>query len=389
MSLWKIVRRSLAQRKLSSALTAASIALGVAVVVGVLSLKAQGREGFNQTAFGYDLVVGPRGSALQLVLNTVFHMDVSPGNVPEALHRELAAHPGVKLAVPIAVGDQHRGFRIVGTTPRFLAEFEATPGRRFEIEGRAFRGGFEAVVGAKTGLRPGETFEAAHGVIDSVEKHDERWTVVGRLKPTGTPCDRAIYVGLDGFHAVRGHESHSEISAVIVQTRAPNAREALRYDLNRRTDCMAVVPAEAVAKLFDLIGAYDVALLAVSLLVIAVAGVSILVSIYNTMSERRRAIAIMRALGARRSTILSIVLLEAVALAFLGGGAGIVLGHVLSAAAGSWVSSGTGVSISAVTFLPEEFAVFAGVVLLGALAGLLPALKAYRADVVEGLSPAS
>jgi len=419
VSLWKIVLKNVAQRKLSSTLTAASIALGVAVVVAVLALKAQSREGFSHSAFGYNLVVGAKGSRLQLVLNTVYHMDRSPGNVPFSLYERLRDDRRVRLAVPMGVGDFYEGHRLIGVSDRFLTDFEVQPGRKFELAaGRALAydearlrhlltappdhkhegegGTFEAVAGAQaaraTGLRPGSTFVARHGG-DAGDPHSEKWTVVGVLKPTGTPNDRAIFINLDSFFHIQAHREEEldrgKISAIVLKTRGDRAAEDLEWEINKGTEAMAVIPARVVVELFDLIGKVDVLLLAVSSLVILVAGVSILVSIYNSMAERRRAIAIMRALGARRTTILTLVLLEAASLCLFGGLAGVALGHVLTSAAGQLLAARAGVSVSGVTFLASEAAVLAGVVLLGALAGVLPALKAYRTDIADGLNPTS
>ena len=411
MSIWKIVLKNIAQRKLSSVLTAASIALGVAAAVAVLAIKAQSREAFRQGTLGYDLIVGSKGSRLQLVLNTVFHLDQSQGNVPFDRYKELAAHPAVELAVPLSVGDQYRGHRIVGTTDRFLTDFEIRPGERFELEGRPFRfsedalvkamkggaedGVFEAVLGAtaakRTGLRIGDRFAAAHGVVQSTGEHEEEWEVVGVLKPSGTPHDRAIFINLDSFYHIEDHRSGAEISAVLVRTKGEGGSSADRLAgiLNEQPDVMAVKPGIVIIELFETIGKVDVLLLAVSFLVILVAGVSILVSIYNSMAERKRSIAIMRALGARRGTILSIVILEAKALCVFGGLAGLLLGHLLTAAAGGILSASAGVTISATAVRGEEFLIFAGVVALGALAGVVPALKAYRTDIADGLNPTS
>lgn len=408
MSIGTIVLKNVLQRKLSSALTALSILLGVAVMVAILTIRRQGRESFGQSAFGYELIVGAKGSALQLVLNTVYHLDVSPGNIPYSLYRELKdGDKRVKLAIPVAVGDQYQGFRIVGTSDVYLTDFEYEPGRRFEIEGRPFRfseerlekavrgeeadGPFEAVIGSvaakKTGLRLGSTFAAAHGVLDDVnaETHEESWTVVGILRETGTPSDRAIFINLDSFFEIRGHTKGGQISAVILKTRGGFAAMSLQSELNRRTDVMAVVPAQVVGDLFEMIGKVDVLLLAISVLVIVVAGVSILVSIYNSMSERRRSIAILRAIGARRKTVLLIILLEAVFLCVLGGAVGLLAGHGLAAVAGAVLKAQVGVGLSPWTPHVQELFVFGGLIVLGAIVGTIPALKAYRTDIAEGL----
>lgn len=420
MSLWTIVLKNIAQRKLSSTLTAASIALGVAVVVAVLAIKEESREGFRQSAFGYDLVVGAKGSRLQLVLNTVYHLDDSPGNIPYDLYERLKADRRVKLAVPVAMGDFYEGHRIVGTSDRLFRDFEVQGGQRFELsEGRLFAfdeqklrhvltappdhdhagegAVFEAVVGARvSGLRPGSTFVARHD-NEFGETHQERWTVVGVLKPTGTANDRAVFINLESFYHIRTHRAEEvnrgKISSILIQARGhprgDRAAKDLAYDLNKGNEAMGVVPAEVVVELFQLIGKVDVLLLAVSALVILVAGVSILVSIYNSMAERRRAIAIMRALGARRTTVLSIVILEAAELCFIGGLAGLVLGHVLTAVSAQVLAARAGVSIAPLVFRPEQLLILAGVVALGALAGLVPALRAYRTDIADGLGPTS
>ncbi len=411
MSLWTIVLRNLAQRKLSSALTAASVSLGVAVVVTVLALKAQSLEGFARCA-RYHLVVGPKGSALQLVLGTVYHLDELSATMPWARYKELAAHKAVKFAVPISVGDQVGGFRVVATTDAFF-DLEIEAGRPPEIEGRRFKfnaeqlehamaghgeghehgGDFEAVAGSTAakalGLAVGSPLLASHGLADGGEKHQETWTVVGVMKPTGTPHDRAVFINLDSFYGIRDHRAAARLSAVLVEARGGNAPDQLRAEINDWPDAMAVKPSLVIEDLFQLIGKVDILLLAVAVLVIVVGAVSILVSIYNSMAERRRAIAILRALGARRTTILSIVILEAAALCFFGGAAGLFLGHLLTAVASRVLSEGAGVSISAVSFDPRELGILAAVVLLGVLAGVVPALRAYRTDIADGLSPSS
>jgi putative ABC transport system permease protein len=388
MSLWTIVLKNIAQRKLSSTLTAASIGLGVAVVVAVLALRAQARAGFGQSAFGYELVVGGKGSSLQLVLNTVYHMDRSQGNLALERYQELAAHKAVTQAIPVAVGDSVRGARIVGTTDAFFTMFNAG------IEGRPFKeGAFEAVLGssaaARTGLKIGDAFQASHGVEDAGAVHDEQWTVVGVMKPTSTPNDRAIFITLGSFYHIKDHRQTSGLSAVIVKTRSEGSALQLLYDLNLLPDVTAASPATVMAEFFDKFDWVPMLLLAVSGLVVVMAAVSVFVAIYNSMSERRRPIAIMRALGARRGTVLSIVILEAAALSLFGALGGLAFGHLLTAAAGGAISARSGVPISALAFHPQELGVVAGVLVLGALAGLLPALKAYRTDIADGLSPSS
>ncbi len=428
MSLLRIVLKNLAQRRLSSTLTALSIALGVAVTVGILALKEQSRAGFSQSAFGYDLIAGAKGSRLQLVLNTVYHLDQATGTIPYRVYEAYRADRRVALAVPLAVGDFYRGHRLVGASDRLIADFEVRPGEKFELaEGRAYafseealrrlmtggegeeglpsvapsaggakEGRFEAVLGsqaaASTGLKVNDTFAAQHG-SDAGDAHEELWSVVGILKPTGTPNDRAIFINLESFFHIKGHQaeasSRGRISAILFKTRGPRAAQDLEWEINRGSDAMAVVPAAAVVELFDMIGQVDVLLLAVSVLVVVVAGVSILVSLYNSMAERKRPIAIMRALGARRATIFSIIVLESVALCLAGGLLGLAGGHLLTAVAGGILRSAAGVNISPWSPSIAEAWVVAGLLALGIVVGLLPAAKAYRTDIADGLNPTS
>lgn len=409
MHLGTLVWRNLSRRRLSTALTVCSVALGVAVIVAVLAVQAQGAEAFRRSAFGCDLVVGGKGSALQLVLNSLFHLDRSAGNLAWERYRELAAHRGVAWAVPIAVGDSYRGFRVVGTTERFFLDFRPRPDRSFEIEGRPFRfdparfekvmsggpaeGSFEAVIGAiaarRAGLGLGATFRISHGVEGEGEEHGETWTVVGVLRPTGTPHDRAIFIDLTSFYATAGHEARPEISAALVKAKSEGTAFQLEHDLNRRSDVVAAAPGRVVGELLELVGTVDLLLLIVAGLVVVVAAGSILVSLYASMAERRRSIAILRALGAPRAAIFRLLVLESVTLCLWGGAGGIVLGHVLAAAAGRVLAAWAGVQMGAFAFLPEELAVLGGTVVLGAGAGVLPAWTAYRLEVTDGLSPTS
>ncbi|MBV8881808.1 MAG: ABC transporter permease, partial [Planctomycetaceae bacterium] len=322
MSLWKIVLTNIRQRRLSSTLTAASIALGVAIVVAVLALRAQVQEGFRQSAFGYELVVGAkRLGALQLVLNTVYHLESSPGNIPWSRYQDLAAHKAVAAAIPISVGDSYRGARVIGTTPEFFTAFNTTVAGatfRFDLDrlgkamaGQEAAGAFEAVVGSRTGLKIGDTFRPAHGVEAAGDVHAETWTVVGVLDPTGTPNDRAIFINLDSFYEIKDHRQGGGISAVIVKTRSEGSALALEYDLNQLPDVMAASPAKVMAEFFSKFDWIPLLFLAVAGLVVVMAAVAIFIAIYNSMSERRRPIAILRALGARRGSVLAIVLIEA------------------------------------------------------------------------------
>ena len=455
MNLMKIVMKNMRQRALATWLTGTSVALGVALAVAIVLIKQGVQQRFEQGTLGYEMVVGAKGSPLQLVLNTVYNLDISPGNISWKLFEQLRADPRVKLAVPFSVGDNFHGFRIVGTTDAFFKEFEFEPGHRPELAaGRIFnfseaalkgafqeaeqrakereakeRGEevkpapapedasvnrpFEAVVGAtvasETGLQIGQTFIAAHGVQPSAEakEHTENpWTVVGILAPTRTAADRAIYINLDSFYHIEGHEIRQptapakaeekdndpdpgQVSSIVLKLRSPIHALTLYREINDREDAMAAFPAAEIRKLFDIVGNIDRLLLAQAILVLIVAGVAIAVSIYNSMSERRREIAILRALGARRATIFSIVLLEAMTICVVGAAAGLLGGHLVVAAANGALYRASGFVIPAFHMQALEWYILTVAVILGAVSGLGPAWGAYRTDVAKNLAPSS
>jgi putative ABC transport system permease protein len=400
------VLRSLRRRPLATALSALSVALGVALVVSIDVLRREARAHFEGAAVPWDLVVGPKGSPLQIVLNAVFHMEESPGTLPESAWKTLRADARVEKAIPYAVGDTVHGFRVVGTTAEILG-CEARRGVPLRCAaGRAFaafdpaKPAREAVLGATAaeglGHRVGEAFVATHGLDEHVEgeEHEEApFTVSGVLERTGTPMDRVVLVDVEAFWAIEGHDptagtegEERRLSAVLVKARTPVFANSLFFELRSSTDLQPVRPFQEVRALFDLLGRWDRLLLAVAGLVVVVAAVGILVSMTNSMNERRRTIALMRALGARRRVVAGLMVGEAAAVGALGAGAGLLLGHGVVAAGARAITDWSGVRIRAGAFAPEEVLVFAGAVAICALAGLLPAAIAYRADVAEGLA---
>jgi putative ABC transport system permease protein len=362
-------------------------------------------------------VLGARGSQLQLVLNTVFHLETSPGNIPWTLYREIAANPRVSLAVPYAVGDNYRGYRVVGTTEEMFTKFRYRSGLGFEVEpgGRFFdEHAREAVVGSfaarRLGLKPGDTFTPYHGLnFNERQQHREQFTVVGILRATSSPSDRVLWIPIEGIHRMSGHvlrgtgevfrpeegeaipDEHREVSAVMLKFTTPQAGFMLSQIINGqgRDATLAWPIGRVMAELFDRIGWVSRVLTMVAYLVVAVAAGSILASIYNTMNERRREFAIFRALGARRSTVFAVILLEAATIAALGAVAGLLVYAGILSTAFFVVREQTGVVLDVLRFDHALWMTPAGMVFLGALAGLIPAFKAYRTDVATNLTPLS
>ncbi len=473
MSLLRIAWRSLVERRLSSFLTGLSIALGAALVVAVLVIFSVIERSFSQAAHGYSIIVGAKGGRTELVLNTVFHLGRPIENIPWSFYKEFSEgrfSRAVKVAIPYCLGDNYKGYRVVGTTPELFSELEYAPGRKYEFhDGRNFAtdGFYEGVVGylvaRRTGLKVGDTFAPTHGITTEEGQghtHDE-FRVVGILAPTGTPNDRALFVNMEGFFLLEGHakgspqpqgpdgseaeesdeaetraesndgqagsagvsnesnaavgdhqnetsaaDAHSghqghthnreplpedqrEVTCVLVRVTDPILGTHLPNVINEGPVAQAVSPLRVTQELINTIfQPIRWLLLVLTTLVIIVAGVGMMVAIYNTMSERRREIAVMRALGASRRTILMIVLCESVMLAVLGGAAGVLLGHGLIRVANPFVVAMTGVSIGLLEFDILEGLLIPGLVILAAVVGYLPAMSAYRTDVARVLSAA-
>jgi len=378
--------RSLRQRALASALAALSVALGVALLSAVLVLEAAARDAYAGTARGVEaLVGGTKGSRIDLVLAALFHVGRAPGRVPLALAGRLAEDDRLAYAIPVALGDTYRGVAVVGTTPEFLVHMLGMEG--------GLRGE-EAVAGADAGLAAGQRFIPSHTGLDDDPTHRHEPFTVGAVAPrTGTAHDRAIYVGLHEFLHLRGHagldQGGDAVTAVLVKTRSgsPLVLEPFLKEINDGEEAQAVRPVQVIAELFEIVGTAQRVLGWVAWLVIAVAALGVALSLYLTMNDRRREVALLRALGASRGRIFATVLAEAALLCGLGALFGLLLGHGGAALLAPLVEARGGIRIDGLGLTPPEPPLILALLALGLLAGLLPAMAAYRIDVARGLDP--
>jgi putative ABC transport system permease protein len=477
MNYFQLVLKQMRQRALSTWLTTLSVMLGVGLAIAIMILGRESQSLFGQNDYGYDAIIGKKGSKLQLVLNTIYHLDVSPGNIPYDQYTRLQKPPAgipvppdnyykyVKIAEPTVVGDTLNGqYRIVGVQTSFFGfdshgnplppdeVMDYRPGKKLEIaDGHVFAfNKFEAVVGSDiprlTGKTIGSTFQATHGTPipgEPPDIHMQVWKVVGVLAPTHTAIDRVVYIPLRSFYTIAEHgagliaeaalrsgnapdtfdpDSDSDqphpadangiqhfsnydfdtkdgtiklklppeiwaISAILVQSRGGDTEQSLEYDLNNGTDVMAVNPASVMREFFDtFLKPTRWILLLICSLVTVVAAVGILVSIYNSVSARLKEIAIIRALGATRTTVLTLICIEAGLVALFGSILGLLAGHGVNAL-GAWYMShkyGEFLGYDYIEYLFEAGYILA-VLVLAVFAGLVPAMKAYRSPVATNL----
>lgn len=441
MNLLTIAWKSIRQRWLASSLTALSISLGVALMVAVLVINGVVTRMFSQNATGFDMILGAKGSQMQLVLNTIYFLDRPIENIPYKYYLEIKKKLWVAHAIPFALGDttEDGKYRIVGTYPEFF-DVEYVPGKRFVFQqGKPFQKTFEAVIGARVarayGWNLGHKFPIAHGG-NVKDIHDEQFTVAGVLAPTGLPIDRGVFIHYDGFYEIKGHgmtaqeaeaeaqarlkgemlvpvaqpgagepppaekeakgmaipDEQKRVTAILVQVKgSPVEAAAITYlmmpRINKGSIAQAVNPVEQIRRLLDnIVGNIRTMLLVMTVMIIVVSGVGIFVSIYNSMADRKREIAIMRALGARRRTVFSIIVAEAVLLCIGGGLVGLLLGHGLVFVAGPIVEARSDVLIDPWFFETHELMILPALLVLAVVVGLVPGITAYRADVARGLS---
>ncbi len=436
MNLFGIAWRNIRQRPLTSGLTALSLAFGVALVVATLVTGSLVQRAFESgSGLGYNMIVGAKGSPLQLVLNTVYFISRPIENVGWDFYQEFlpaarradgidgkyAASTGV--AVPTCMGDYYRSFRVVGTNADFFGRLTRGDGEPFRFtSGENFRDDdfFAGVIGATVaetlGLKVGDPFSPTHGADDG-KVHDP-FKVVGILERTWTPIDRGVFVNMEGFYLQDGHAkplpdgvepeapqapagdgparlpaAQREVTAILLETASlpglPPELTAmgLRTAINEGSEAQAALPVAEIRQLLDLfVRPLELVLLLVTGLVVLVSALGILISMVGSSLERSRDVAIMRALGARRGHVLATVLIEAVLLAVGGGLAGWVLGHAIVAVIGPWIAANAGVRAGFFSSAPAAEALLVPfLVLLAIAAALLPALAAYRTDVSRWL----
>ena len=402
-ALW-IAFKSLRQHALSTCIAATSIALAGGLLMAVWILRSEAENTFARSTGGFDAVLGARGSQLQLVLNSIFHLEASPGTIPGNTALLLRRNPmvgrAIDRAIPIAVGDNYKGYRLVGTVKEMFEEHEYAEGRKFKVLGRgalfdddqkqALAGSFAA---EKLGLKVGDTFQPYHGLTYVEEsQHADLYTVTGILEQSGTPVDRVIWIPIQGIQNMDGHreETRGDISALLIKLKSKTAVAILDPMFNRQgKDYTFAQITPVMSRFFQKFGWFEKVLELVAYMVALSAAGSILAILYNSMNEKRREIAILRSLGARRGTLVSIVLFQSIGIALLG----IVLSFIffigVAVVAAGLVRNETGVVLDLFAFHEVFIWVPIGMLLLGLVSGLIPAVKAYLTEVSRNLTPTS
>jgi len=389
-------------RPLSTALNVVLLALGVATITVLLLATDQLEHRMYRDAEGIDLVVGAKGSPMQIILSSIYHLDVPTGNIPEREALELSKHRMVRKAIPMALGDNYRGFRIVGTTPDYVGLYGG------ELrEGRLWQAPLEAVLGAevaaRSGLTVGARFVGAHGMGgESEHVHDEHpYQVVGVLRPTGSVLDRVVLTDVLSVWVVHADqydikdvsrvaelmpEEGREFTALLLQYASPLAAAMLPRYVNANSALQAASPAYETARLFSIIGVGADVLRGFALVLMLSAGLSVFIALYHALNERRYELAVMRGLGATPAKLMGLLLFEGLLLAAMGAALGLVLGHALTELLGRALRQAQQIALTGWTWHSGELWIVALALGVGVLAALLPAWRAYRTDIARTLA---
>lgn len=414
--LWHLTWRSIANRRMTVALTALSVALAVAMLLGVERLRNDAREGFAQTISGTDLIVGARSGPVQLLLYSVFHLGDATNNVSWDSMRKITAHPQVEWLVPISLGDSHRGFRVVGTSAEFFERYRYGRSRELGFtHGQPFDDLFEAVVGAEVaarfGYRVDQPITVSHGAGEvSFADHDDKpFTIVGVLARTGTPVDRSVFVSLEAIEAIhvdwsggarmpgvtipagqvqRFDLTPKEVTAALVGLTSRVAVFRVQRFVNSFPDepLLAILPGATLQQLWSLIGIAERALLAVSAVVVLVGLSGLVAVVVSSLGERRRELAILRAMGASPRQIFVLLALESLVISLIGCVVGLAMVQTVSLLVGPWLEAHHGLLLSAGMPSDGEWLLLGGVLAAAFVASLVPGFRAYRYSLADGMT---
>ncbi len=405
---------SLVARGLTVAMTIVAIGLSVALFLGVEKVRTGAKNSFADTISGTDLIVGARSGSVQLLLYSVFRIGNATNNMTWESYQDIAQRPEVDWIVPISLGDSHRQFRVMGTTPAFFDRYKYRAGKSLLLrDGAILSDLFDTVIGADVaatlGYDIGDPIVVAHGLASFSQHKDQPFRVSGILEKTGTPVDRTVIVSLKAIEAIHvdwksgaqipGQSTPADvIRQMDLQPQAVTAaligaKSRLRvFGLQRAINeyaqepLLAILPGVALQELWQIVGVAETALIAVSAMVIVTAMIGMMATIFSSLNERRREMAIFRAMGARPRVILGLLVLEAALMAALGAALGMVLLYVGLVISQPMIDSAFGLWLPISPPTWREVWVLLGVVCVGAIVSIVPALRAYRMSLADGMT---
>lgn len=408
----RLATQSLLARALTVGMTVLAIALSVALFLGVEKIRTGARASFADTISGTDLIVGARSGSVQLLLYSVFRIGNATNNLTWESYQDIAARPEVAWSVPMSLGDSHRQFRVMGTTSAFFDRYKFRGGQSLAfVDGSGLGDLYDTVIGADVasalGYAVGDAIVVSHGLASFTEHADQPFRVSGIVAKTGTPVDRTVIVSLEAIEAIHvdwqsGAQTGrtTPVETIRQMDLAPTAITAALVGVDSRLQIfglqrwineypeeplLAILPGIALQELWQIVGVAETALIGVSAMVVVTALLGMMAMIFASLNERRREMAIWRAMGARPSTILGLLVLEAMLMAAVGAILGVALLYAGLAGARPWIDASFGIWLPLDPPSARELWVLGSVICSAAVVSLLPALRAYRLSLADGM----
>ncbi|KQB00375.1 ABC transporter permease [Vibrio metoecus] len=407
--------KSLLNRKATALLTVLTVSIAVVLLLGVERIRTQAKESFANTISGTDLIVGGRSGQVNLLLYSVFRIGNATNNIDWLSYQEFSQHRAVKWTIPLSLGDSHKGFRVLGTNHSYFEHYRYGSKQPLTFsQGREFNGLFETVIGSDVakalGYQVGSKVVIAHGISDvGFSRHDNLpFTVVGILAPTGTPVDKTVHVSLEAIEAIHvgwesganlGYQPSAEqlakrdftpkqITAMLIGLKSKIQTFALQRKINDypAEPLSAIMPGVALHELWGMMSVAEQALMAVSVFVVIAGLLGMLSSLLTSLQERRREMSILRAMGARPQHVFALLVSEASVLTLLGIALGVSILYLLLAVAAPMIASQYGIQIALTGLTPYEWQLLGSVQLAGMVIGFIPALRAYRQSLSDGMT---
>ncbi len=391
--LFKITRKNILHKKMSSFLCILLMTLGIGMISLMSLLGTQLQEKFSKSISGIDLVIGAKGSPLQLILSAIYQLDSPTGNVYLEDVQAIATNPLIKWMIPLAMGDNYGGFRIVGTNQKYIEHFQGE-----FASGKMFKNNLEVVVGNQValqkGLKVGDFFESSHGLDAAGEKHAEKqYHVSGVLKYNNSVIDNLILCSIPSVWSIHeGHEALSdsnkkqEITSALIKFRSPIGMMTIPRNINQNSKLQAAVPAIEINRLFELLGIGISGLAFLSVLIMLISGISVFVSLYNSLKERKYEMALMLSMGASRTKLFLMLLSEGILLSLIGYIMGILLSRIGIYLIGNQLNTKFHLDLSQLSLQIGDFYLLLGAVFIGALAAAIPSLDIYRINISKTLA---
>jgi len=411
-----IAWKSLRNRWPTALLAVLAIAMSVALILTVEKIRRDARNSFTQTVSGTDLIVGARSGAVQLLLYSVFRIGSATNNISWESVEEISSRRAIDWVIPLSLGDSHAGFRVLGTSDAYFEHYRFGAKRALAFtEGVRFDDVFDAVIGSEVAAQlkyqVGDNIVVGHGTgnVALVEHEQQPFKISGILAPTGTPVDRAIHVSLQGIEAmhvdwrngatVKGEGTSAEairdmdlqptaVTALLIGLKSKGTvfREQRAINTYRAEPLLAILPGVALQELWGLVGVAEIALMIVSVMVVIAGLVNLMSVLLAGLNERRREMAVLRSVGARPEHVFVLLCIESTLLTFGGIVMGLLMHYILTAAGSLFLMQRFGLSVQLSLPQSTEIKILVSVAVAGLVAGMIPALQAYRKSLADGLS---